>query len=487
MPALRKKQKGAPLVALILALAVVALGLRYLKQTGTKIEQHNNMTGTGNNINGNSLLSNMYVGKEVILSGELAMSPDPVKYSYLLKLASNEQVGLVSTKTAIGNYHGKVSVKGTVKSYENNMYVIDVSFITTDTSATLGDISSTKTYVADANLLIDTTGNPTAFAVTVANNTITITDTASSDTGDTIKVSYFTCQKSDPIKDCEQIKSTAKAGDQFTSTQGITFYKIAEASKWFAQSDNMGYMVDVPKDAFFYKVSTNFYPLNTKYIQNRVSAQATNYCYNASSRLATISKQTTTAKGNVWTTVADGLDTDGKKVTCTLDTKFDEHQEIMILTSYIVSGDGSVTVATGNNAGGTTGSNGGSTPTPTKVGGVPGPTSTGYLFISNRGNYSIFFPSQKIAFEGVNLTETFGLEKTTCYVDIQVKSYADRENTSVMPGVEIYECVTKLTVDEIKAKLPQYMVVESADATKTFIVKTNAESWAAFSAGIVIQ
>ncbi|MBP6911185.1 hypothetical protein KBC03_06430 [Patescibacteria group bacterium] len=428
----------------------------------------------------------MYVGKEVILSGEITSSPDPVKYSYILKLATNEQVGLVSTRTAIANYNGKVSVKGTVKSYDNSMYVIDVSFITTDTTASLGDVNASKTYVPDANLLIDTTGNPTAIAVTIANNTITINDTASSVSGDTITVTYFTCQKSDPLKDCEQIKASAKAGDQFTSTQGLTFYKIAEASKWFAQSDSMGYMVDVPKDAFFYKVSSYFFPLNTKYIQARIQTQAANYCYNVNSRLSTISKQTTTSKGNVWTTVVEGVDTDGRKVTCTLDMTFNDHQEMMSMTSYIVSSDAGVNVATGNNTT-PTGSTAGTTPTPTKVGGVPGPTSTGYLFISNRGNYSIFFPSQKIAFEGVNLTETFGLEKTTCYVDIQVKSYADRENTSVMPGVEIYECVTKLTADEIKAKLPNYMVVESADTTKMFIVKTNAESWAAFSAGIVIQ
>lgn len=127
------------------------------------------------------------------------------------------------------------------------------------------------------------------------------------------------------------------------------------------------------------------------------------------------------------------------------------------------------------------------TPTPTTVGAVPGPTATGYLFVSNRGNYTIFFPSQKIAFEGVNLNETFGLEKTNCYVDIQVKSYADRDNTSVAPGVEIYECVTKLTADEIRAKFPQYKVFESKDETKMFIVKTNADTWANFTAGLVIE
>lgn len=68
-----------------------------------------------------------------------------------------------------------------------------------------------------------------------------------------------------------------------------------------------------------------------------------------------------------------------------------------------------------------------------------------------------------------------------------MKSYADRDNTAVAPGVEIYECVTKLTVDAIKAKLPQYTVVESKDETKMFIIKTNDPSRAAFSKGIIIE
>lgn len=430
----------------------------------------------------------MYVGKEVILSGDIQSSPDPVKYSYILKLISNEEVGLVSTKTAIGNYSGKVSVKGTVKSYDDNMYVIDVSFITTDTSANLStDASEAKTYVSAANLLVDTSAHPTPLSVIVANNSITINDTASSASGDTTTVTFFTCQKNDPLKDCTQIKASANAGDQFTSTQGITFYKISETNKWFGMNENMGYMVDAPKDAFFYKVSSYFYPINTKYIESRVSAQATNYCYNASSRIGTISKQTVTTKGNTWTSVIDGVDTDGKKVTCTVDVSFGEHQENISLSSYVISNESSTTTTSGTTAG-TNSSNGGTQPSlPTTVGQVPGPTSTGYLFVSNRGNYSIFFPSQKISFEGVNLQETFGLEKTTCYVDIQVKAYADRDNTSVAPGVEIYECVTKLTADEIKTKLPQYMVTESKDETKMFIVKTNSETWAGFTQGLVIQ
>lgn len=109
------------------------------------------------------------------------------------------------------------------------------------------------------------------------------------------------------------------------------------------------------------------------------------------------------------------------------------------------------------------------------------------MFVSNRGNYTIFFPSQKIAFEGVNLNETFGLTKTNCYVDIQVKAYADMDNTAVAPGVEIYECVSQLTVEEIKAKLPQHIVVRSKDESKVFIVKTNDESWASFAQGVVIE
>lgn len=430
----------------------------------------------------------MYVGKEVILSGEIMESPDPVKYTYLLKLHSNEEVGLVSTKTAIGNYSGKVSVKGTVKSYDDNMYVIDVSFITTDTSANLTtNDSSSKTYFASANLLVDVSNHPSSLSVSAENNVITISDTASSQSGDIIAINYFTCQKSDPLKDCQQIQASANAGDQFTNTQGVTFYKLAEAGKRFAANDNMGYMVSVPKDAFFYKVSSYLYPINTKYIQSRISAQATNYCYNSTSRLGSIATQTTTAKSNTWTTVVAGTDTDGKQVTCTLDMTFGDHSENISLTSYIISNEGGNTSNTGNTAGGNNTTPGSNPTTPTTVGAVPGPTSTGYLFVSNRGNYSIFFPSQKIAFEGVNLNEDFGLSNTDCYVDIQVKSYADMDNASVAPGVEIYECVTRQSIDEIKTALPQHIVTESADKDKVFIIKTNSEAWAGFAQGIVIQ
>ena len=402
----------------------------------------------------------MYVGKEVILSGEIMDSPDPVKYTYLLKLNSNEEVGLVSTKTAIGNYSGKVSVKGTVKSYDDNMYVIDVSFITTDTSANLSANDSTsKTYFASANMLVDVSNHPSPLSVSEENSVITISDTASSQSGDIIAINYFTCQKSDPLKDCQQIQASANAGDQFTNTQGVTFYKLAEAGKRFAVNENMGYMVSVPKDAFFYKVSSYLFPINSKYIQGRISAQATNYCYNSTSRLGNISNQTTTVKGNTWSTVVAGTDTDGKQITCTLDMTFSDHSENISLSSYIISNEGSNTATGSTTTPGST--NGGEQPTtPTTVGAVPGPTSTGYLFVSNRGNYSIFFPSQKISFEGVNLNEDFGLSNTDCYVDIQVKSYADMDNASVAPGVEIYECVTRQSIDEIKSALRHLYFLE---------------------------
>lgn len=61
------------------------------------------------------------------------------------------------------------------------------------------------------------------------------------------------------------------------------------------------------------------------------------------------------------------------------------------------------------------------------------------------------------------------------------------ENTSVGPGVEIFECVTKLSVEEIKSKLPQHIVAAAQDGTKVFIIKTNSEAWAGFAQGIVIQ
>lgn len=197
-------------MAVILILAIIAIGLWYLQRTGSKIQQNNNTTGTGENaISGQSMLTNLYVGKDVILSGDLQATTDQLKYSYILRLGSNEKVGLISTKTSIGNYNGKVTVKGTVNSYENNMYIIDVSFITADTNTALSNTTDTKTYFADANLLVDISSNP-MLTVSSTPGAITITDTNSKMTGDTITISYFTCQKNDPLKDCAQIKTSAQ-------------------------------------------------------------------------------------------------------------------------------------------------------------------------------------------------------------------------------------------------------------------------------------
>ena len=138
------------------------------------------MSGTGENLNGPSLLSNLYVGKEVIFTGELSESSDPVKFSHILELVSNEKVGIISTKTSIANYNGKVSVKGTVKSYDDDMYVIDVSFITTDTSSDLStDAGSDKTYIAAANLMVDVSSHPSALSVNVSSDKVSITDETS--------------------------------------------------------------------------------------------------------------------------------------------------------------------------------------------------------------------------------------------------------------------------------------------------------------------
>lgn len=126
------------------------------------------------------------------------------------------------------------------------------------------------------------------------------------------------------------------------------------------------------------------------------------------------------------------------------------------------------------------------TPEPTRVSSSPSLVNTGgIVFNSTRGGYAINFPSKGIAYQGINVNENLGLNSTSCYVNIQVKKYSERD-ANVSAWVEIYECSTKLSVDAIQSQRPNDIVTTSADGSKVFIIQAKDPSRSSFAQGVSI-
>ena len=465
----------------------------------SKIQQQSTTTVTtgGQVLNGPSLLGNLYVGKEVIFSGNLETGTDSATSANTLVLPSNEKVGLISTQTVISNYSGPVSIRGKVSSYQNNMYIIDVDFITSDMNmalTTTPEENNQKTYISNANLLIDTSNASDTINVQATGSSITLEDITTPDTGDILTINYFTCQKGDPVKDCQQILNATDGSSEFTGTQGVAFHKLSETNERFTINGSIGYMISTPKDAFLYAASAYIGLLSPATMGAQAVTSAPAYCFNTDSSLSSVTTQSTVNQGSAWITTIKGVDNTKNTITCTLETDIGDHSTTTHLVTYVVGAPSTTSPTTTPANGGTKTpppstippSTGTTTP-PTSISTPPASSSTGLTFVSTRGNYTIYFPTQRIIFNGLTVTETFGLQNTNCYADIQIKDYKYRNDDSVGAGVDIFECVTQLTVDSIKASLSNDIITPSKDGTKVFIIRTNDASWANFSSGVIIQ
>lgn len=353
------------------------------------------------------------------------------------------------------------------------------------------DLSDDMTqYIAWANLIIDKTARP-SIDVTILSNSVVFTDSMSSGTA---TLTYFNCQANDPTRNCIALTSSSNAVDTFTSDEGIVFAKQSDGS-WIWSNDNtIWYKITTDDDQLFYDLSDVLIAVNKSYIESHISDIFQNYCYSSDSRMTSVTSMQTRNVADIWMTIVDGLDIDGNKVTCSISTTIEDGILMYDMTNYNQWSSNTISTGTittwsqdNNDTVSVTDTDKNNQDKPSQVWTAPAVSSSGIVFNSTRGGYSVTFPSKNVLYQWSNVSTSLGLSDTNCYVDIWVKAYTDRDNSSIWNGVNIYECATKLSPSAIQDQLPDgHIVKTNTDWSKVFIIKSNDDSWNNFAQGIEI-
>ena len=106
----------------------------------------------------------------------------------------------------------------------------------------------------------------------------------------------------------------------------------------------------------------------------------------------------------------------------------------------------------------------------------------GLVYTSNRGGYSLKFPSGNISYAVSSVRENFGQASLYCSYVINVIKYADKENLEISPAIRIYECEAKGGVPSLGEK----MLVKQG-AGRIFVIQINDPAWISFSNEVVFS
>lgn len=469
----RKKRTpwGAKLLAILIALAVLVGGIRYLSSLGSKIEEQVvNTTKTGS-----ALWGDWYIGKDISIAGTLSWSTDPLAYSHTLITTGWDIVRLGSTTINLNNYEWFVYVKWSVTKVDqrNDQFTIDVKAIGNTEwdlqSSSFAPSADTKFFSSIA-LKVDTSLSNDITYTNTDNKIIFSTENISG----TVEVEWFKCETWFPEKDCGALAKQYTTST-FVNRAWLSISKDPNGTgSWFAQnSAGAGYKITAWSDALLYKISSVLVPVDQIYIKWLIPSIAKLCTPWANMETPTITKEaidTWLVKTPSCTARVVISNTDGEKVT------------IVSSSESPSSATGSTTTTTTTNS---NPNNTNTTAATNNTSAAPRATTSGYDFTSTRGNYTINFPSASISYNGVNVTEDLGVKWLSCYVNIGVKSYADRENSDIGSAVEIYECTSKLSSSSIQ--VPDTIMKTSADGTKLFFIKTLNPNRSDFAKGIEIK
>jgi len=102
-------------------------------------------------------------------------------------------------------------------------------------------------------------------------------------------------------------------------------------------------------------------------------------------------------------------------------------------------------------------------------------------FVSSTRWYKIIFPSRNISFASTNVEQDFGQLWVSCFTQMNVVSYPNKENLQTNPAIKFYECNIKKWFQESD----QIILKKLWD--RNFVVEIVDPAWIEFTNNLVIQ
>ena len=423
------------------------------------------------------------IGQTVSLSGILQANGDLISYTHTLTLTDTTIVGLKSRTLDLNTYATgmTVDIQWTVEKELDDVYIIEVSSVSWSLANTwtTGQTllwSGSGIYISQAGIYL-----PAEFGqkYTVLNQwenwVLKIQNIV---TNQTISISYFACKKSDPNKDCSQLKQNiwGSAEKTISTSNGDKLYKLEWVTSWFVTNGTYyGYFInDVPEQEVI-DVANAFILPNENYVQNTLLSKLQTLCTDGSTSLMQIS---TSALGmdlngliiNIQWPTADGSATCKVFIDPSQAAWWTKLSYISNTTNPIADSTTSTTTSATQNT------------IDTSVQQFPINLEKTMTFTSNRG-YSIIFPSMNIAYEAINVDESLDLPGVRCSSQMNVTKFSDKATMTDSPKVRVFTCTIKGTLNNAGNSIIQKTAVNWIQ----FLIQIMDPSRAQFAANIQIQ
>lgn len=416
----------------------------------------------------------------VSLSGMLQANGDLISYTHTLTMTDTRIVGLKSKTLNLTLYTGILDVQGTIEKEMNTLFIVEVTSISWTLASTWSTgqslWSGSGIYFSQAGIYL-----PAEFGqkYTVLNQWVDgVLKVQNITTSQIISLSYFVCKKSDPNKDCSQLKQNISASAEKTvsTSRGDTLYKLEWVTSWFLTNNNFyGYFInDIPEQEVIDVANALVFP-NENYIKNTWLSKIQTLCTDGSTSLMQVITHSLGMDLNglvmnlQWPTV------DGSAICKVF---IDPSQAAGGTKISYVSNTSTASSDTSTSSATTSLSN-----IDTSVSQFPINLEKTMTFSSTSKGYSIVFPSMNIAYESINVDESLDLPGVRCSAQMNVTKFADKATMTDAPKIRIFTCTIKGTL----SNLWNSIVHKVSTNWLNFLIQIIDPAWSQFATNIQIN
>jgi hypothetical protein len=414
------------------------------------------------------LVSDYKIGQVVNLSWTMFSDWNLVSYTHTIHTFDWDVLWLKSRNLNLADYQWNVWVKWTIEKLVGDVFVVEVSNISWEVVSQNTWSMSTGKYLSEAWIFLDTNFFDSYSLESKSDSKIVVKNL---ETNQPITISYFKCNSYNPDQNCRVLNETFSQTSEkdFTTSNWVGFYKLQLTNSWYFANDNLfWYFINDAPEADIMKLADYIILPNKSYVNDNIMPNISNICAKWSIRLEKSSSFEIKLDNNnlialvKWTyqtwavSCAITIDPLSSFKAVLQDVTLDQAQSVVNNQWTILKRDPKVKQFAVN-------------------------LSKTMEFTSSTRWYKIIFPSRNISFASANVEQDFWQLWVSCFTQMNVISYPNKENLQTNPAIKIYECNIKKWFQESD----QIILKKVWD--RNFVVEIIDPAWIEFVNNLVIQ
>ena len=414
------------------------------------------------------LVSDYKIGQVVNLSWTMFSDWNLVSYTHTIHTFDWDVLWLKSRNLNLADYQWNIWVKWTIEKLVGDVFVVEVSNISWEVVSQNTWSMSTGKYLSEAWIFLDTNFFDSYSLESKSDSKIVVKNL---ETNQPITISYFKCNSYNPDQNCRVLNETFSQTSEkdFTTSNWVGFYKLQLTNSWYFANDNLfWYFINDAPEADIMKLADYIILPNKSYVNDNIMPNISNICAKWSIRLEKSSSFEIKLDNNnlialvKWTyqtwavSCAITIDPLSSFKAVLQDVTLDQAQSVVNNQWTILKRDPKVKQFAVN-------------------------LSKTMEFTSSTRWYKIIFPSRNISFASANVEQDFWQLWVSCFTQMNVISYPNKENLQTNPAIKIYECNIKKWFQESD----QIILKKVWD--RNFVVEIIDPAWIEFANNLVIQ